>query len=131
MKKTITLVAGLAALCIAGCGNTSEGMKKDSEANGERTAEQTQNVSKGLKSAGSAFGAATTLSPKIQVAIAADTRLNDPKNLITVTSTSDTVVLEGHVMTKELKDLASEVAKKAITDNQAVNKVENKLIVQP
>ncbi len=132
MNIKLKLLAGLAlATFVIGCGNTSAGMKKDSEQNGEKVSASAENAAEGAKEAGKDIGAATMLTPKIKLAITSSTQLNDPKNLIDVNSTPEVVTLEGHVTSQELKDLAEEVAKKAISADGQTQKVENKLLIQP
>lgn len=131
MTLANTLVAALAVVFISGCGNTAAGMKEDSKDNGQKSAEQAQNISRGANEAGKDFGAATTLTPVIKTAIVADKRLNDPKNLIDVGCTSETVNLSGHVTSRELKDLAESITMKALKEKSATQKIENKLTIMP
>ncbi len=125
-----TALAILAALFIIGCGNTADGMKEDSVDNRQKAADSTENVVEGAKNAGAAFGAATMLTPKVKVALEADKRLADPANLIDVDSTDDMVTLSGHVKTSALKELATEITQKVITEAGSKQKIENKLEVK-
>jgi len=125
-----TALAILAALFIIGCGNTADGMKEDSADNRQKAADSTENVVEGAKNAGAAFGAATMLTPKVKVALEADKRLADPANLIDVDSTDDMVTLSGHVKTSALKELATEITQKVITEAGSKQKIENKLEVK-
>lgn len=131
MKTQISIIVVIAFLALIGCGNTTEGMEKDSESNGQKAAEATQNLASGAKEAGKDIAAATMLTPKIKLAISADKRLNDSKNLIDVSATDETVTLEGHVASKELKNLATEIATKALKDNTAHQRLDNKLEIKP
>lgn len=131
MTLANALVAALAVVFISGCGNTAAGMKEDSKDNGQKSAEQAQNISRGANEAGKNFGAATTLTPVIKTAIVADKRLNDPKNLIDVSCTSETVNLSGHVTSQELKDLAESITTKTLKEKSAIQKIENKLTIMP
>lgn len=123
------VLASLLALSLFGCGNTAAGMKEDSSDNAQKAADSTNNVMTGAKEAGKAFGAATTLTPKIKLAMESDNLLNKPENLIDIDSTDDVVTLTGHITTSSLKERATEVAAKAISDAKATQKVENKLVV--
>jgi len=125
-----TALAILAALFIIGCGNTADGMKEDSADNRQKAADSTENVVEGAKNAGAAFGAATMLTPKVKVALEADKRLADPANLIDVDSTDDMVTLSGHVKSSALKELATEITQKVITEAGSKQKIENKLEVK-
>lgn len=125
-----TVLAILAALFITGCGNTADGMKEDSADNRQKAADSTENVVEGAKNAGAAFGAATMLTPKVKVALEADKRIADPANLIDVDSTDDTVTLTGHVKTSALKELATEITQKVITEAGSKQTIENKLEVK-
>jgi osmotically-inducible protein OsmY len=128
-KFSIFAIAAFAILY--GCSNTADGMKEDTEANAESTAKAAQDAGKGMSESGQAVEAATLLTPKIKLAIAADTLLNDSKNLIDVTSTKDMVTLEGHVTGNDLKVLAGKIAQKVLTENNASQPLENKLEVKP
>jgi predicted small secreted protein len=120
----------ISALILVGCGNTAAGIKEDSSDNSQRVADSTKNVVTGAKEAGKAFGAATTLTPKVKLALVADKLLNTPQNLIDVASTDDVVTLSGHVTSEDLKSLATEVASKALTEAKATQKLENNLVVE-
>lgn len=106
-------------------------MKKDNEQNKENTSSTLENAKDGMKDAGAAMGAATMLTPKVKLAITSNELLNDPANLIDIESTPDVVSLTGHVTTPQLKELATELAAKAIKDDGQTQKVENKLEVKP
>ncbi len=125
-----TVLAILAALFVIGCGNTAEGMKEDTAENRQKSADSTQNVVEGAKAAGDTFGAATMLTPKVKVALEADKRLNLPENLIDVDSTDEAVSLSGHVTSSALKELATEITQKVITEAGSKQKIENKLEVK-
>lgn len=127
--KTILMLALFSAF-VAGCENTAAGMQKDADENKKQAGENMDNVKDGVNEAGQDIGAATMLTPKIKAALTADNRLNDPSNLIDVDSTSETVKLEGHVTSAELKELASDIALKALEENKATQKLENNLVVK-
>lgn len=116
---------------LAGCQNTAQGMKEDTQINQQKAAEGAKNFESGAKEAGKDLGAATILTPKIKVALDADKRLNDPKNVINVNSTDERVLLEGHVTSADLRSLAGEVAQKAMDDADAKQPLENKLQIKP
>ena len=131
MKNLKTILPILAAVFCLGCGNTAEGVKQDTEINREKAAEQTQDIGKAADEAGKDLGAASMLTPKVKLAISADSRLNDAKNLINVDSTNERVMLEGHVTSQALKTLAGEITAKVLKDNNAHQPVENKLEIKP
>lgn len=129
MRKFIFL--SLALLLMAGCQNTAEGMKQDTQINQQKAAEGAKNFEAGAKEAGQDLGAATILTPKIKMALDADKRINDPKNNIDVNSTDERVILSGHVTSQDLKNLAGEIAVKAMQDAKATQPLENKLEIKP
>lgn len=131
MKFTTTLLLGLTLAFMVGCGNTAEGMKEDSQINSQKAAESSQKGAEATKDAAKDVQAATLLTPKIKMAISAETLLNDSKNLINVDSTEEKVTLEGHVTSMELKDLAGKIAAKVLADNSAKQPLENKLEIKP
>ncbi len=131
MNQKITLLAGLSLAFLAGCGNTAEGVKKDAEVNGEKSAQKTQAMADGMSETGKNISAATMLTPKIKLAITGDKSLNDAANMINVDSTAEKVVLDGHVVTQAMKDLAGDLADKVMKENNAVQKLENNLVVKP
>ncbi|MFZ4507767.1 MAG: hypothetical protein ACOYON_08755 [Fimbriimonas sp.] len=118
-------------LLLIGCGNTAAGMKEDTANAKEKTADSAQNVAEGAKNAGAAMGAATKLTPMVKVALTADSRLSDAKNLIDVDSTAETVTLTGHVTSAALKTLATDITTKTLKDNSATQKIDNKLEIKP
>jgi len=118
------------SLLLIGCGNTAEGMKKDSDQNSEQAAVNTQNATEDAKVTGSNIGAATMLTPKIKLALSADTLLNDKANLIDVESTDSEVTLNGHVTSEKLKSLATDIAKKVMEENKATQPLNNLLTVK-
>ena len=130
MNLKNTILGACAIVALAGCSNTAEGVKKDSEENGQKTSEQAQNMGKGASDAGKGMAAATMLTPKIKLAITANKELNASTNLINVNSTGDKVTLEGHVTSEELKTLAGDIAQKAMKDSDASQTLTNSLEVK-
>jgi osmotically-inducible protein OsmY len=131
MRTIYHSIAALALVWATGCGNTVEGVKKDAEINGQKAAEQTQDLTKSAAEAGKDISAAAVLTPAIKLAITADKRLNDPKNLIDVNSTDEKVTLSGHVTSEELKSLAQELAANVLKEKAAKQTLENKLEIKP
>lgn len=125
--SALALVLGIGAI---GCQKTAEGVSQDAQNAGakiEQTAEKTgEAVSQGAQNAGAALG----MTPKVKNAITADAGLNDPKNLIDVDSTDETVHLKGHVTSNELKKKAGEIAAKTVKDANGKQTVSNELLVQ-
>jgi osmotically-inducible protein OsmY len=118
-------------LVLSGCGNTMAGAEKDTRAGGENTAQGAKQASDRAMDTAGNLSAAATLTPKIKLAIAADSQLNDPRNSINVDSTATLVSLDGFVATSSLKDLAGEIAMKALADAGAKQTFENNLVVKP
>lgn len=131
MKRMLPIILVAAGLMLVGCENTAEGVKKDAEINGQKAAEQSNEVVKSANEAGKNLGAATTLTPEIKTAITADKRLNDPKNLIDVDSTDEKVTLKGHVTSADLKSLAQELTEKVLKDRNAHQTLVNELEIKP
>lgn len=130
MNHKFTFAAGVCLALLSGCGNTADGAKLDAESNGEKSAQIAKSMSDGLSETGRNLSAATMLTPKIKLAINAEKKLNDTRNLINVDSTAEKVVLGGHVMDKSMKDLAGEIAAKVMKENHADQKLENKLDIK-
>lgn len=125
-------IAGIAILLIlAGCQNTSDGLKKDAEINSENAAQEAQKMSKDANELGKDLSAATALTPKITLAFTADKELNDPKNSLNVDSNDEKVTLKGHVTSAMLKARAEELAAKVLKENNAHQKLENQIEIQP
>lgn len=131
MKTHNIALTLLSLTLLIGCGNTSEGMKKDTEQNSENAASSADKMSEDANVAGSNIGAATMLTPKIKLAITGDTFLNDTKNLINVEATDAKVTLNGHVTSEKLKTRATDIAKRVMTDNGATQPFENLLTIKP
>ncbi|MBL8064666.1 MAG: BON domain-containing protein [Chthonomonadaceae bacterium] len=126
----LALATAFCIFVLTGCGNTEQGLRKDTSNNGQKAADSAQNLKDGVTEAGKDMGASTILTPKVKSAIVADKRLNEPTNLIDVNSTSDKVTLEGHVTSSDLKRLAGEVASKAMKESNATQTLDNKLTVE-
>ena len=125
-------IAGIAILLIlAGCQNTSEGLKKDAEINSENAAQEAQKMSKDANELGKDLSAAAALTPKITIAFTADKDLNDPKNSLNVDSNDEKVILKGHVTSATLKVRAEEIAAKVLKENNAHQSLENQIEIQP
>jgi len=131
MKTHNIALTLLSLTLLIGCGNTSEGMKKDTEQNSENASSSADKMSEDANVAGSNIGAATMLTPKIKLAITGDTFLNDTKNLINVEATDAKVTLNGHVTSEKLKTRATDIAKRVMTDNGATQPFENLLTIKP
>lgn len=130
MNYVKAFACSMGLLLAIGCQSTAEGVKQDTSTNSQKVAEGAQNMNRGAAEAGKDIGAATILTPKVKTAILADKKLNDPANLIDVKATDEKVMLEGHVVSEELKSLAAEIAKKTIKDNNEKQSVENNLVVK-
>ena len=106
-------------------------MKKDTESNNEKAAASTKEMTDNASTNVQDTTAATILTPKIKLALAADVLLNDSKNLIDVSSTAVLVKLDGHVSSQTLKDLAEKIATKVMKYSASKQTLENHLVVQP
>ena len=131
MNINTTLITLVAAATLFGCGNTANGIEKDAEANGEKASKSIENASNSTAEATKDASAAAILTPKIKLAITAETLLNDSKNEINVDSTEEKVMLEGHVSSEKLKELAGSIAMKVLKDSNAKQTVDNQLKVMP
>ena len=139
-----TLALGLclfgAGFGLFGCQNTVEGMKEDTNKNApvvENAAEKAvdatkraaQTADEKLKNTTANSGDALNLTPKVKSAIVADSKLNDPKNLINVDTKDGVVYLKGHVLTNGEKKLAGDIAAKTVKEAGSTDRVMNQLTV--
>jgi len=115
---------------LVGCQNTAEGMKDDANKNGAAVQNSAQTAVDKTKDATANAGDALSLTPKVKAAIVADSKLNNPKNLINVDSKDGTVFLKGHVLSNEEKKLAGDIATRAVADSGSKDKVMNQLTVE-
>jgi predicted small secreted protein len=90
----------------------------------------TDRVVSAADKAGKNASDAVTLTPKVKLAITNDPGLNNTANLINVDSGNDQVQLKGHVISKQLKMRAENIARKAVKDAGSNDKVVNNLTVQ-
>ena len=121
------LVIGLGA---AGCSHTEEGVKQDADNMKPAIQQASENVEDATKHAAKNADAALLVTPKVKDAIIADKELNDPRNVINVNSADNVVHLKGHVASKQLKQHATDVASKALSQMNATDKLSNELTVQ-
>jgi len=115
------LLFAIAAMALAGCQNTVEGAKEDTESNMEKAAGTANQAMDSIDHAG--------LTLKVKTAITADPDLNDSRNRIDVDAADGVLTLTGHVHSKELKERAESIAKKELGTEGDI-KVDNKLDVQ-
>lgn len=149
--------AGLAALaCVtaigfAGCHNTAEGAGQDAVTDTHKLAAATQravndsgkmsqnaaadlkadakNAGADIKGDARNLSAATTLTPKVKLAIVSDKQLNDSRNAINVDSASSVVHLKGHVYNEAMKERAGQIAKRTLNQAHATDTLSNELTV--
>jgi len=124
------LLLGL-AICVAGCSSTLGGVKED-------VSRDTHAVGSAAHHAASAVGSvarnaedATTLTPKVKLAIIRDPLLANRGNQINVGVLDKVVYLKGHVMTARMKERAEEDAQNVLDTHHVNGKVKNELVVQP
>jgi len=140
----LTVAVGLCACCagfgLVGCQNTVAGLKQDTDKNTpviENAAEKAVDATKRaavtadekLKNATVNSTDAANLTPKVKSAIVADSKLNDPKNLINVDTKDGVVYLKGHVISNGEKKLAGDIAAKTIQNAGSKDTVMNQLTV--
>jgi len=127
-RNTVVLGCCLAGagFGIIGCQNTAEGVKQDAANTGAAVQTGAEKMGEAAKNAGEA----ATVTPKVKSAITADSKLNDPKNLIDVDTKEGTVYLKGHVINNEEKKLAGDIAAKAVKENGSNEKIMNQLTVE-
>lgn len=99
--------------------NTKDAADKAATATVDATKDAAKNTS-----------AALALTPKVKLAITNDAMLNNIKNTINVDSADNVVHLKGTVISNDMKKRAGEVAKKALTDANATDKLSNELTVE-
>ena len=129
MTKFITILVGACIVC--GCGNTAEGVKKDSVENGQKMSDSAQKTGDAMKEGAANAGAAMTLTPVIKTALVANPFLNESGNLINVDSTEATVTLSGHVKSEKAKTEAGAITKKILDDKKATQTLKNDLEIKP
>lgn len=121
----------LASLILAGCANTADGVKTDTDSNAKAIDKEAGSFSENVSETGRDINAAITLTPKITSAINDNQKAENDKNKIDVSSTEEKVILTGHVASEERKAKAEELALRIMKDNNAKQTLENKLVVTP
>lgn len=108
MKGIFALMAAMAlAVGISGCTQT-EG---ESESMGDKVGNAMEDATESIADFATDATMATTVTPQIKSAIIADPDLNDPANVIDVSSTDRKVILSGHVASAGLKAQAEKIAR--------------------
>jgi len=136
----IGLCVSSAGFGLVGCQNTVAGLKEDTDKNApviENAAEKAvdatkraaQTADEKLKSTTANAGDAANLTPKVKSAIVANSKLNDPKNLINVDTKDGVVFLKGHVASNDEKKLAGDIAAKTVQNAGSKDTVMNQLTV--
>lgn len=145
----VSLIAllGVSAIALIGCQNTAEGVKEDTQKNGQamqsaadnaadrakeaahNTADATKDAAKSAGDAAKDAGDALNVIPKVHTAILNNTSLSDTRNHISVDRKDDAIYLRGHVATAELKKTAGDLAAKTIKEAQSKDRVVNELKV--
>jgi predicted small secreted protein len=151
-RRIMAVLLSAGSICLAGgCGNTLSGAKQDvsqdtqqvrttadqavektttaARTAEEKTTEAMHNAGTTVKGAVSNAGAAATVTPEVKTAILRDPVLNDPRNLIKVTSHSHQAILNGHVMTPDMKQRATEDAQVVLNKRHPDYTVVNDLTI--
>jgi osmotically-inducible protein OsmY len=111
---TRNILAALAlATMVSACGNTADGMKKDADNAGEKTAEAAAD-------AGSAMGGAAKTG-EVKTALMADARVNAGDINVDTDEAAKTVTLKGTVKADSEKTIAGEIAAAKATGYSIVN----------
>ncbi len=136
MHKLLWVLAACASIALCGCGNTLKGAQQDAAHDQQQVGAAAHNAATATKDAAANAGAAiensaaaTELTPKVKVAIVRDPVLNNPKNLVNVSTHDDAVHLTGHVMTDSMKQRATDDAQLMLTGKWAKFTVSNDLTV--
>jgi osmotically-inducible protein OsmY len=95
----------------------------------DRAVSATEKATDRMAAATKNAGDALSLTPKVKLALTNDSELNNTANLIDVDSKNDKVVLNGHVMTAEMKTRAEHVAKQAVQAAGSSDQVVNELSI--
>lgn len=117
-------------LVALGCSNTGEGLKKDADLNGEKASQMAREGMKSTEEVRKDAVAAASLTPAIKVALTAEPSLNDEGNLIDVDTSEERGVLNGHVKSVALRQLAESVARRVLQDRKERQRLENRLEVK-
>ena len=149
----VTIAALGLCLAAAGCGNTLNGAKQDAstdaqkaqqtidtagsktaaavDAAGAKTAAAAHKAGEAIVSVPQNAGAVALVTPEVKTAILRDPVLNDPRNLINVSSHNHQTLLSGHVIEASMKQRAVEDAKAALAKHNHKYQVVDGLMVQP
>jgi len=110
----MTVLGFASALLVTGaCGNTADGVKKDSQEAGEKAAEATAN-------AGNAMDAGMNTAD-VKTALLADTRIHATDINVDTNKDTKTVTLNGTVQADSEKVLAADVARSKAPEYTVVN----------
>jgi osmotically-inducible protein OsmY len=109
--------------------NAAVQANKAAENAASATEKAAASASQAAKETGSNVEDATTLTPKVKLAITSDSELNNTKNLINVDTANDVVHLKGHVMTNRMKQRAGTIAEKTVKASHSSDTVSNELKV--
>jgi osmotically-inducible protein OsmY len=129
--KRWQIISILALLTLGGCSETTkESIQSDTEKGAESASKQAKDVMEPISDAASTAAAATTLTPRLKLAITADSELNDSRNLINVNSNKDTVTLDGHVTSEVLKAKAEGIVRAEMAKANASQGLVNNLTIK-
>lgn len=131
MANRSSLVILPSLLLLAGCGNTLNGAKQDVASDAQKTAAAAHQVGQAVKDVPQNIGGAVTVTPEVKTAIVRDPVLNDPKNVINVSSKDKVVHLVGHVQTEDMKKRAEEDARVVLDKRHPDYAISNDLTIQP
>lgn len=136
----LPLAGVLLTFALAGCGNTLNGAKQDTANDAQKVGTAADQAAAKTDAAAHKVGAAvakapedaaaaTVVTPEVKTAIVRDPILNDPKNVVNVSSADNVVHLTGHVGTASMKQRATEDAQAVLSKRHGNYTVSNELAV--
>ena len=139
VKKIGPMLAVGLLLGGAGCANTLSGAKQDAATDTQKVSTAADQATAGAKAEARKAGAAVeavpqdakavVVTPEVKTDIIRDPVLNDPRNVVNVSSSGHTVQLTGHVATDAMKTRATEDAEAALSKHHPDFKVSNEMTV--
>ena len=114
MHKLLSAILVLAAgAALSGCGNTLQGAKEDTAKNAAKTQQAVDQAGKSVANAPEDAAASAVTIP-VKTAILRDPVLTDKRNLINASGKDHVITLNGHVVTADMKQRATEDAQVAL-----------------
>lgn len=126
MNKGSMMAAMVAVALVSACGNTADGVKRDTENAAEATAEAAdkaaENTGEAVANAGAAVDAAMETFD-VKAALVADTRVDASGINVDTNKDTKTVTINGTVPTTAMRTLVGEVAVATAVGFRVVNKL--------